>query len=187
MITNTLVRKAVQVEYSILRAPLAMIDRQLATHLGDDSKVRFPFELGLDSLDAVAGRLLARPGSAQRSEAKTRQSDEQPDATTPQPVEPTLEDEVERVAEELLEEQEQKPVAGELADPDLDVAEVQAELRAKHLLQEHDEEQRLKQEHEERVKAAAAASGKPPAKKLAATRALAKNATPDDAAAPAKD
>jgi hypothetical protein len=181
MIRNTLVRKAVQVEYSILRAPLAIVNRGLASRLARDSKVRLTVERGLGSLDAVAGQLLSKPSSAQRNghrdhkpEPSRAAADVPADGnveSTHEEAEVTHEDAVERVAEEILEEQEQKPVTGELADPELQ--EVQAEVRAKHLVEEYEEEQQLKREHAERVQAADAAK-KAPAEKSAAKKAPAK-------------
>lgn len=133
MISNPLVRKAVQVEYAILRTPLAVVNRQLAGHLADSSRVRLSVEQGLHSLDTVAGRLLTT--SKPEVDPATTDSADAPSRPVEVPV-----DEVERVADELLAEQADKPMVGELADPDLQ--EVQARLRAKHLVEEHEEAQR---------------------------------------------
>jgi hypothetical protein len=202
VIGNTLVRKAVQVEYSLLRTPLAVVNRGLASRLGTQSKVRTTVERGLGTLDAVAGQLLAKPSANGRkasndehngrSESPRRQSPAAADVPADGNVEPTHtqvqlshEDEVERVAEEILEAQEQRPVAGELAEPELQ--EVQAELRAKHIVEEYEQEQQLKREHDERVRAAEAARTAP-ARKATATKAVAKSAATTSAAkkAPAK-
>lgn len=137
MITNAAVRKVVQVEYLLARTPLALIDQGLAARfLAEDSKVRVTVERGLASLDAVADRLLNDPVPS--PQAEERPTEEPAHA---EPVEVPA-DEVERVAEELLAEQEEKPAVGELADPELDVAEVQAQLRAKHLVEEQAERRR---------------------------------------------
>jgi hypothetical protein len=183
VISNAAVRKVVALEYAMLRTPLAAVDRQVAGRLAEDSRVRVPLQIGLGSLDALAGRLLGRPEPSGPSQQDEPAHDEapteepQPDAggsdeaqpararatraprsrkqpakgarteapldEGPVEVEP---DEVARVAETLREEQQETPVVGELADPELDVADVQAELRAKHLLQEQEEEQRRKQD-----------------------------------------
>jgi hypothetical protein len=153
VIANPLVRKVVRTEYAMLRAPLAVVDRRVvARYLAEDSKVRISLERGLHTLDAVAGRLLAEkaggpstPASG-RQEARTRPAGPAgtpPPADHPEPQEPDLEEEREQIVEHILEEQ---PAVGELADPDLDVAEVQAELRAKHLIQEREEERQLKED-----------------------------------------
>jgi hypothetical protein len=132
VLTNAAVRKVVQVEYLLARTPLVLIDRGLAARfLPEDSKVRVLVERSLASLDAVAGRLLNDPAPPPRAEEPSdgaRAHDEEPVGAPA--------DEVQRVTEELLAEHEDKPVVGELADPDLDVAEVQAQLRAKHLVEE---------------------------------------------------
>ncbi len=189
MISNTLVRKAVQVEYALLRTPLAAVNRRLASRLGTESKVRLTVERGLGTLDAVAGQLLSTPSTRPTNNERGNQGhdqawnprDDKPaksaaaaDVPADGNVEPTHEqvelshdEEVERVVEEIREELQQKPVTGELADPELQ--KVQAELRAKHLVEEHEEEQRIKREHEERVRVANAARTAP-ARKATATK-----------------
>jgi hypothetical protein len=137
MINNTFVRKAVQVEYAILRTPLAAVSNQLGARLADDSKIRVSVEQGLQVLDAAASRLLRPAGPARSTGSATPAGDAAPKPQTEQPQPQPQAEEIERVAEVILDEQEQKPIAGELADPELDVAEVQAQLRAKHLLEEH--------------------------------------------------
>jgi septal ring-binding cell division protein DamX len=188
VISNTLVRRAVQIEYSLLRTPLAVVNRGLTSRLRKGSKVRLGVERGLGTLDAVAGQLLSpssspssstdrRNGSATDERAKSPAAADVPADGNVEPthheVELSHDDEVERVVEEIREELEHKPVTGELADPGLQ--EVQAELRAKHLVEEHEEEQRIKREHAERVRAANAAR-KAPARKSTATKAVAKPA-----------
>jgi hypothetical protein len=187
VISNTLVRRAVQLEYSLLRTPLAVVKRNLTSRLSKDSKVRVGVERGLGTLDAVAGQLLSppstdrpstdRPSASGAERAKSRAAADVPADGNVEPthdeVELSHEDEVSRVVDEIREELEQKPVTGELADPELQ--EVQAELRAKHLVEEHEEEQRIKREHEERVRIAEAAR-KAPARKSTATKAVAQPA-----------
>jgi hypothetical protein len=178
VISNTLVRRAVQLEYSLLRTPLAVVNRGLASRLRKDSKVRAGVERGLGTLDAVAGQLLSPPSTERRNGSSSNGSGEQraksPAAadvpadgnveSTHDEIELSHDDEVERVVHEIREELDEKPVTGELADPELQ--EVQAELRARHLVEEYEDEQRIKREHEERVRIANAAR-KAPAKKAA--------------------
>jgi hypothetical protein len=196
VISNTLVRKAVQVEYSLLRAPLAVVNRGLRSRLAKDSKVRLTFERGIGTLDAVAGQLLSPRSSHRRNghggeKPTTSPADVPADGNvepTHDQIELSHDDEIERVAEEIRDAQEQKPVAGELAEPELQ--EVQAELRAKHLVEEYEDEQRIKREHEERVRAANAARTAPPRKstatrsttKATATKSTAKKAPAKNAA-----
>jgi colicin import membrane protein len=184
VISNTVVRKAVQVEYSLLRVPLAVVNRGVASRFGADSKVRLTVERGLGALDAKAAQLLTDSPPSRRDEGVGRARPTSPaaaDVPADGNVEPTHDevqlshdDEVQRVAEEIHEDLDQKPVAGELADPELQ--DVQAELRARHIVEEHEEEQRIKREHEERVRVAEAAR-KAPARKATATKATAKAVT----------
>jgi hypothetical protein len=177
VISNTLVRRAVQLEYSLLRTPLAVVNRGLASRLGKDSKVRVGVERGLGTLDAVAGQLLSSPSTERRNGSGDERAKSPAAADVPadgnvesthDEIELSHDDEVERVVDEIREELDQKPVTGELADPELQ--EVQAELRAKHLVEEYEDEQRIKREHEERVRIANAAR-KAPAKKAPAKKA----------------
>lgn len=136
MIANPLVRKVVQVEYAIVRTPLALVDRQLAARAGGRSKAAVVVERGLQSLDAIATRLIAepRPPSAKQY-APTRPAPAADEGSPEVSV-----DEVEHVAEDLLADQAEHELVGELADPELQ--EVQAKLRAKHLLEEREEQKR---------------------------------------------
>jgi hypothetical protein len=169
VIANSLVRKVVRTEYAMLRAPLVVVDRRLiARYLPDDSKVRVSLERGLHTLDVAAGRLLNEPApkanrpkdesprdESPRDESPKSDANEQQSASThshleqvvppadhADPQEPDVEEEREHIVEAILDE----PAVGELADPELDVADVQAQLRAKHLLQEREEQERLKAE-----------------------------------------
>jgi uncharacterized membrane protein len=54
---------------------------------------------------------------------------------------PATQQEREAIAETIRDRQ---PDVGELADPDLDVAEVQAQLQAKHTVEAHEEERELR-------------------------------------------
>jgi hypothetical protein len=184
MISNPVVRKVVQFEYTLVRTPLVVLDRRLLAHVPAASMIRTSLERGIDTLDAAAGRLL-RPRTDSRGATSRPSSAPPPAPTEPSaPVEETVDteaafeaadrtvevplDEVEQVAEQLLARSDTTPPVGELADPDLQ--EVQAELRAKHLLEEQEEEKRLAREHAERVKAADAAKDRPAAEKTAAEK-----------------
>lgn len=150
MISNSVVRKVVQVEYAVVRTPLALVDRQLSARLGVRSKLTKTVDRGLQRLDSVAGRLLSEPptqttrAQPTRPDADDADSPAVSDAGSPavpdagSPAVPVAE--VEAVAEVLLNEEREQPHVGELADPDLQ--EVQARLRAKHLLEEREEQKR---------------------------------------------
>jgi hypothetical protein len=178
MISNPVVRKVVQVEYTLVRTPLVLLDRRLLARINATTRIRTSLERGIDTLDAAAGRPLrpAPPSSPSSRDAASAPEEAAPSGTAAEEtvdVEAAFEaadrtvevpvDEVERVAEQLLAETETTPPVGERADRELQ--EVQAELRAKHLLEEQEEEKRLAREHDERVKAADAAKNRPAAKK----------------------
>ena len=118
---NRTMQKAIRAEYTILRAPLGLLDTQVISRLGEGSRVRSTFERGLDSLDTAAARLLDRPApSARAGEPTALPAEEQ--------------QEVEQLTDTLLAEQEERTYVGELADDEL--RRVQAELRAKHQVEE---------------------------------------------------
>lgn len=122
MIGNTMVRKAVQVEYAVLRAPLTVLDQQvLPRYFDETSVVRVSFERGLDALDSAAARLLQ----------------EAPEPGMPEMLPAEEQQEVAELADELLEQEETETFHGELADEDM--RRVQAELRAKHSVEEQAE------------------------------------------------
>lgn len=122
MIGNTVVRKAVQVEYAVLRAPLTVLDQQvLARYFDETSVVRVSFERGLDALDSAAARLLQ----------------ERPEPGRPGMLPEEEQREVAELADEMLEQEETETFRGELADEDM--RRVQAELRAKHSVEEQAE------------------------------------------------
>jgi len=125
---NRTVQKAIhtasRVEYAVLRTPLTVLDEQVLARFAEHSKVRTVVGRGIDKLDAVAARLLpgvGRPGHAT-------------DEPVPVDDEPVPVDEVEQRAADLLEQQEQRPLAGELAE-DEELRRVQAELKAKHAVE----------------------------------------------------
>ena len=118
---NRTMQKAIRAEYTILRAPLGLLDTQVISRLGEGSRVRSTFERGLDSLDTAAARLLDRPAPPGRS-----------GEPTPLPAEE--QEEVGQLTDTLLAEQAERTYVGELADDEL--RRVQAELRAKHQVEE---------------------------------------------------
>lgn len=146
MIGNPMVRKAVQVEYAVLRAPLTMLEQQVVSRYFDESSVvRASFERGLDVFDSAAARLLQQapePPEPPRPAPTASTPPRRRPATPPAPadVEPLPEEEQEEVAElvgELLEQEETETFKGELADDEM--RRVQAELRAKHTVEEQAE------------------------------------------------
>jgi len=123
---NRTLQKAIRAEYTILRAPLSLLDARVVSRLDEGSRVRTTFERGLETLDSAAGRLLdPRPARPQTSPAEPAQEQELP---------PEEQEEIEELTEVLLAEQEEQTFVGELADDEL--RRVQAELRAKHQVEE---------------------------------------------------
>lgn len=150
MIGNPMVRKAVEVEYAVLRAPLSLLDQQVVARYFDEaSVVRTSFERGLDALDSAAARLLQQtqqpterpepPATSPEPAAATgpATSPEPAAATEPDTLPEEEQEEVEELADELLEQEETETFRGELADEDM--RRVQAELRAKHTVEEQAE------------------------------------------------
>jgi hypothetical protein len=84
---------------------------------------------GLSGLDGLVAGLLAEPADYPPQAQPGRGAGPEPDELT---------HEREQIAEAIRAEQ---PDVGELADPELDVADVQARLRAKHLVEERLEQQ----------------------------------------------
>lgn len=124
MIQNDLLRKAVRAEYTLLRTPLTMLDEKVVSrYVPRDSVVQTSLARTISALDEVAERLLAEPSDVVASSAFLP-LDEQ--------------EEIEELAEELFEAEEEQTFAGELAD-DEELRRVQAELRAKHTVEERDE------------------------------------------------
>jgi hypothetical protein len=145
MIANPVLRKMVEFEYAAVRTPLALLDRRLP----ESSPVHHVLERGLTGLDGFVAGLLATPADAAPRDAAPTESPARhaaPDdaSARDEAADPTLEEfeqEREQIAEAIRAEQ---PDVGELADPDLDVAEVQAQLRAKHLIEERLEQERTR-------------------------------------------
>jgi hypothetical protein len=116
MIANPVLRKFVEFEYAAVRTPLALLDRRVP----EESAVHRVLDRGLAGLDSLVAGLLAEP------------------AVTPAVDDDELASEREQIAEAIRAEQAE---VGELADPELDVADVQAKLRAKHIVEERLEQQ----------------------------------------------
>jgi hypothetical protein len=134
---NKTVQKAIRAEYTMLRVPLAVLDQRVVSRLDEHSPVRATFERGLRSLDAAAARLLehgADPHGADPHEVE-------PDEVEPDVLPADEQEEVEQLTEVYAAEQENHTLAGELADDD-ELRRVQAELRAKHRVEEAHETER---------------------------------------------
>ena len=119
---NKTVQTAIRFEYTVLRAPLTLLDRQVVSRLDEHSLIRSTFERGLGTLDATAARFLDTPPA--------------PAPPTALPAEEV--EEVQHLAGEFIAEQEQRNLAGELAE-DEELRHMQAELRAKHQVEEEHE------------------------------------------------
>ncbi|GAB2477870.1 hypothetical protein [Jatrophihabitans fulvus] len=164
--TVAVLRTAVRAEQLLVRTPLALAAGVAASKLGRRSPVATTLERGVEVLDAAAERLLAsldpagspqprpeahpepqaptasRPGTSDPEDIEDAVDVTAPEVEVAGPEEalPAEETEVvEHVAEELLEEQEHKPLAGELSEDD-ELRRVQAELHAKHLVEEQAQE-----------------------------------------------
>src|SRR4051812_49087438 len=122
---NKTVQKAIRAEYVVLRTPLALLDERVLARLGEASKLRTTVERGISMLDDVAARLLEPAEKPEREAQPEAQSEAK--ATTEIPAE-----EVEYLAEELLEEREQEHnLVGELAE-DEELRRGEAGLLAEH-------------------------------------------------------
>jgi len=133
VIANPVIRTVVEVEYAIVRLPLALIARRMP----EGSLLRNALDRGLHTLDGVMAGLLATPDTRPAHPAESVR-----EAAPAEELAADLEEERAEIAATILE---QEPVVGERADPNLDVAEVQAQLRAKHIVEERLEEEQLKQ------------------------------------------
>jgi hypothetical protein len=121
-----LIRKSASVAYAGIRTPFALVENKLP----ESSKARVGLHAVLRTLDTSVAGLLREPVTESAAPA----GDAAP-ATEPAPG-PDLEAEREAIAEAVRESQ---PDVGELADPDLDVADVQAQLQAKHTIEEREQ------------------------------------------------
>jgi hypothetical protein len=124
VIANPLIRKVVEVEYALMRTPLAAVGHRLA----EGSTARAALDRSVQTLDELIAGLLATPADLRPRAAAADHGD--------------LEHDREQIADAIRAE---APEVGERADPDLDVADVQAELRAKHAVEEREEQRRLTQ------------------------------------------
>lgn len=118
MIANPLLRKSATIAYTGVRLPLAAAEHRLP----ERSRIRAGLHVAIKTIDSSVAPLLQPPADDFSG--------------TPEPAaSPDRDAEREAVAEAI---REQQPDVGELADPNLDVAEVQAELQAKHALEARD-------------------------------------------------
>jgi hypothetical protein len=116
MTSISLLRKPIGLAYQAVRMPLALVESRLPQR----SKVRAGLAAGLHRIDT---RMAGEPPQAERRPETARSHDVW---------------ECEDTAREAVVEavRDRQPDVGELADPDLDVAEVQAQLQAKHAIEE---------------------------------------------------
>lgn len=149
MISNDLLRKAVRVEYALLRTPLAALDERVVSRYASRAPVvHESLSRAIGVLDAAAGKLLEEESDQQapagagseRESATTVQSDtDSAVATEPEPLPEPEQEEIEELAEDILEAEQEQTFAGELADDD-ELRRVQAELRAKHTVEKREEQ-----------------------------------------------
>jgi hypothetical protein len=123
---TALIRTCASAAYALTRAPFVLVDHRLP-----DGSVLRRREEPLGTLDALVRGLLDER-TAQRPDPAGPPA---PDEAPPVP-ERDIRREQEAIAREIRRRQ---PDVGELADPDLDVAEVQAELEAKHIVEAREE------------------------------------------------
>lgn len=132
MISNDLLRRAVRAEYTLLRTPLAVLDEQVVSrYTPRGSLAQTSIARTIGALDAIADKLLTE-------EPRVPQPARQADAAAPEPLPEPEQEEIVDLTEDILEAEEQETFAGELAEDD-ELRRVQAELRAKHAVEERDE------------------------------------------------
>lgn len=121
MIATPLIRKSASLAYAGIRMPFAVVESRLP----ESSGIRTGLHAALQTVDVSVHQLL-HPSSAESDAGASAQAV------------PSHDDGAEReaIAEAVRERQ---PDVGELADPDLDVAEVQAQLQAKHAVEAREE------------------------------------------------
>jgi hypothetical protein len=71
----TVPRTVASLEYSVLRAPAALVESKLIGRLDEESRVRLAYERALGSIDQVVGRLLADEKISRRGTALARRAD----------------------------------------------------------------------------------------------------------------
>jgi hypothetical protein len=131
MIADTLIRKAAGLGIAGLSTSLSLVESRVRP----GSRAQAGLQSARHVLNSAANAIAAQ---AEHPEASRPQRSAPPrEASTPrgEAAEPAadLDAEREAVAEAIRERQ---PDVGELADPELDVAEVQAQLQAKHAIEE---------------------------------------------------
>jgi hypothetical protein len=127
-----------------MRTPLALVESRLP----ENSKVRTGLHAALRTVDSSVHALLREPEqeSAMPPSRPTAPTDTSPDPATratadTSPDAPAAAEDLEAEREAIAEAvRERQPDVGELADPELDVAEVQAQLQAKHAVELREEE-----------------------------------------------
>ena len=142
---NDLLRKALRVPYTLLRTPLVVLDEQVvARYAPRGSVVQTAMARAIDLLDMVGERLIGEPSLPPAAAGGVAPAPLVPpavatvaDAGQVRPLPDEEREDVEQLAEDLLEAEEEQTFAGELADDEL--RRVQAELRAKHTVEERDE------------------------------------------------
>ena len=110
-------------------------------------------EQGVHTVESMLGR--GKP-QAPAPGAEGGRAGAWPTSEAPAPSAEALEDgpievdvtEAQEIAEHILADQQLERHEGELADPDSDLQEVQAALRAEHLLAEQIEDERAKERHD---------------------------------------
>jgi hypothetical protein len=122
----SLLRKPATTAYRAVRVPFALVENRLP----QSSKIRAGLAAAITSVDSWIGEHGREEGTSRTEAPVPSQSPAQESAP-----DPWQDEEAARAAiEEAV--RERQPEVGELADPDLDVAEVQAQLQAKHALEE---------------------------------------------------
>jgi hypothetical protein len=127
MNVTPLIQKSASRAYAGIRMPFAVVENRLP----ESSRVRTGLHVALQTVDSSVRHLLHQP----QGQSGERSSE----ASTPTGetfAAPDIAAEREAIAQAVRERQ---PDVGELADPDLDVAEVQAQLQAKHAIEAREE------------------------------------------------
>jgi hypothetical protein len=127
VIVAPLIRKSASTAYAGIRMPFAVIENRLP----GSSRVRAGLHAALHRIDSSIEHLLHQ----QPKESVAGQGDSSGVMTEDIPAQ-DIEADREAIVEAVREHQ---PDVGELADPDLDVSEVQAQLQAKHAIELREE------------------------------------------------
>jgi hypothetical protein len=129
VIVTPLVRKSASFAYTTIRTPFALVENRLP----ESSRVRTGLRVALETADSSVEQLL----QLLTGESDARPSDATVDRVSSQVSSQDSDADREAIAEAVRERQ---PDVGELADPELDVADVQAELQAKHAIEAREED-----------------------------------------------